>query len=178
MLLIACSNIASLLVARGASRRRELAVRAALGAGRGRLLWELATENILLSLAGGLAGLLLADAGLHVLLTRVPADLPRSDAITINGTVLAFTFGLCLITGMLFGLFPALQIAGKDPQAGLHEGGQSASAGPGGDRARGWLIASQFALAIVLLTGAGLLIRASSYSILSDLDSTQHIYSP
>ncbi len=160
VLLIACSNIASLLVARGAGRRKELAIRAALGAGRARLLWQLAAENILLSLAGGLGGLLLAYAGLHTLLALVPADLPRADEVTINGTVLAFTFGLCVLTGMVFGLLPASQITGKDPQQGLHEGVRGSSAGRRVNRTRGLLVASQFALAIVLLVGAGLLIRS------------------
>jgi len=160
VLLIACSNITSLIVARGAGRRRELAIRAALGAGRARLVWQLAIENILLCLAGGLGGLLLAYAGIHALLVLVPTDLPRSDGVTINGTVLAYTFGLCLLTGMVFGLLPASQITGEDPHAGLHEGGRGSSAGRGINRTRGLLVASQFAFAIVLLVGAGLLIRS------------------
>src|SRR6267378_4735782 len=160
VLLIACSNITSLLVARGAGRRRELAIRAALGAGQARLLWQLATENILLSLAGGLGGLLLAYAGLHALLSLVPAGLPRADGVTINGTVLTFTFSLCLLTGMVFGLLPAFQITEKNPHTGLHEGGRGSSAGRGVNRTRGLLVASQFAFAIVLLMGAGLLIRS------------------
>jgi predicted permease len=160
VLLIACSNITSLLVARGAGRRRELAVRAALGAGRARLVWQLAMENILLSLAGGLGGLLLAYTGLHTLLALVPADLPRADGVTINGTVLAFTFGICLLIGMVFGLLPAFQITEKNSQAGLHEGGRGSSAGRSVNRTRGLLVASQFAFAIVLLVGAGLLIRS------------------
>jgi predicted permease len=160
VLLIACSNITSLLVARGAGRRRELAIRVALGAGRCRLLWQLATENILLCVAGGLGGVLLAYAGVHALLALVPTDLPRSDGVTLNGTVLAFTFGLCLLTGMAFGLLPASKITGTDPQAGLHEGSRGSSAGRDVNRTRGLLVASQFALAIVLLVGAGLLIRS------------------
>jgi predicted permease len=160
VLLIACSNIASLLVARGASRRRELAVRAALGAGRGRLLWQLAGENVLLSLAGATAGLLIAYGGLHALLALAPADLPRSNDIGINATVLAFTFCLCIVTGLIFGLLPAFQIAGQDPCARLHAGGRASSADRGVSRTRGFLVASQFALAIVLLAGAGLLVRS------------------
>jgi predicted permease len=124
------------------------------------LLWQLATENILLSLAGGLGGLVLAYADLHALLVLVPADLPRSDAVTIDGTVLAFTFGLCLLTGMVFGLLPASQIAGNNPQASLHEGGRGSSAGRGVNRTRGLLVASQFAFSVVLLVGTGLLIRS------------------
>lgn len=160
VLLIACSNIVSLLVARGAARSRELAVRAALGAGRPRLLWQLAAENILLSLGGGLGGLMLAYAGLQTLLALAPADLPRSDGVAINATVLAFTFGLCLLTGMVFGLLPASQIAGHCPQANLLSGGRGSSAGRGINRTRGLLVAAQFTFAIVLLVGAGLLIRS------------------
>jgi putative ABC transport system permease protein len=160
VLLIACSNIASLLIARGASRRRELAVRAALGAGRGRLLWQLTAENVLLSLVGTIAGLPIAYGGLHALLALAPADLPRSNDIGINATVFAFTFGLCLATGLIFGLLPAFQIAGRDPHGGLHARGRGSSFGPEVSRTRGLLVASQFALAIVLLAGAGLLIRS------------------
>src|SRR5258708_4831663 len=159
LLLIACSNIASLLVARGASRRRELSIRAALGAGRRRLLWLLAAENLLLSLAGATAGLPIAYGGLYALLALAPADLPRASAIRIDATVLAFTFGLCTMTGLIFGLLPASQIAGQDPYAKLHAGGRASSADRGVSRTRGFLVASQFALAIVLLAGAGLLIR-------------------
>jgi putative ABC transport system permease protein len=159
-LLIACSNIASLLVARGAARRKELAVRAALGAGRFRLLRQLVTENILLSLLGGLAGLLFAHWALRALLALVPADLPRADGISINGMALAFAFTFCLLTGVVFGLLPAFQITRGNLHASLNESGRNASAGAGVHRARGLLVATQFALAIVLLTGAGLMVRS------------------
>src|SRR5262249_24227090 len=160
VLLIACSNIASLLVAPGAARRKELAVRTALGAGRWRLLRQLATENILLSLLGGFAGLLFARWALRALLALVPEDLPRADGIAINGTALAFAFTLCLLTGVVFGLLPALQITRGNLRTSLNESGRSASAGAGVRRARGLLVAAQFTLAIVLLTGAGLMIRS------------------
>src|SRR6266542_977203 len=159
-LLIACSNIASLLVARGAARRKELAVRAALGAATWRLLRQLATENILLSLLGGGIGLAIAHWALRVLLALVPEDLPRADGIAINGTALAFAFTLCLLTGVVFGLLPALQIIRGDLRASLNESSRSASAGAGVRRARGLLVAAQFTLAIVLLAGAGLMIRS------------------
>src|SRR5258708_6415969 len=149
VLLIACSNIASLLAARGASRRKEFSIRTALGATRGRLIWQLASENLLLSLAGGAGGLLLAYGGLGLLRALLPADLPRADGIGINGIVLAFTFSVCVLTGLVFGLLPASQIVPKP-----------SSAGPQVNRTRGFLVALQFALAIVLLTGAGLLIRS------------------
>jgi putative ABC transport system permease protein len=168
VLLIACSNIASLLVARGAGRRKELAVRVALGAGRWRLLRQLATENILLSLLGGLSGLLFADWALRALLALVPEGLPRADGIAINGTALAFAFTLCLLTGVVFGLLPALQITRGNLHASLNESGRSASAGAGVRRARGLLVAMQFTLAIVLLTGAGLMVR--SFLLLDAVD--------
>jgi putative ABC transport system permease protein len=160
LLLIACSNIASLLVARGAARRKELAVRAALGAGRWRLLRQLVTENILLTLLGGIIGLLFASWGLDALLALVPGDLPRADGIAINRTALAFTFTLCFLTGIVFGLLPASQITRGNLHASLNESGRGASAGAGVRRARGLLVALQFALAIVLLTGAGLMVRS------------------
>jgi putative ABC transport system permease protein len=160
VLLIACSNIASLLVARGAARRKELAVRAALGADTWRLLRQLATENILLSLLGGLVGLLFAHWALRALLSIVPEDLPRADGIAINGTALAFAGALCLLTGVVFGLLPAAQIARGNLHASLNESGRSASAGAGVRRARGLLVTMQFTFAIVLLTGAGLMVRS------------------
>ena len=146
VLLIACSNLASLSVARGAARERELAIRAALGAGRARLAWQLATESILLSLAGGIGGVALAHGGLHSLLALAPADLPRSSGIAVNAGVLGFSFGLCLLTGLVFGLLPAWRIAGATQ-------GRKQSL-------RGGLVAAQFAFAVVLLTGAGLLLRS------------------
>ncbi len=160
VLLIACSNIASLLVARGAARRKELAVRAALGAATWRLLRQLATENILLSLLGGLVGLLFARWGLRALLALVPEDLPRADGIAINGMALVFAFTLCLLTGVVFGLLPAAQITRGNLHASLNESGRGASAGAGVRRARGLLVAMQFTFAIVLLTGAGLMVRS------------------
>jgi putative ABC transport system permease protein len=160
VLLIACSNIASLFVARGAARRKELAVRAALGAGRWRLLRQLATENILLSLLGGLLGLLFAHWALRALLSLVPEDLPRADGIEINGTALAFAGALCLLTNVVFGLLPAARITRGNLRASLNENGRSASAGAGVRRARGLLVTMQFTLAIVLLIGAGLMVRS------------------
>jgi putative ABC transport system permease protein len=160
VLLIACSNIASLLAVRGRSRRREVAIRAALGAGRGRILRQLATENLLLFGAGGLLGLLAAAWGLLALLMLAPPGVPRLEEASINLTVFAFTFGLSLITGAIFGVFPALQAAVKEPEADLRDAGRAASASPGAHRLRRWLVTTQFALAVILLGAAGLLVRS------------------
>jgi putative ABC transport system permease protein len=168
VLLVACSNIASLLIARSAKRRNEIAIRAALGAGQRQLIWQLATESLLLSLAGGIGGIVIAYAGLHSLLTLVPADLPRSDEIGINGVVLGFSFGLCLLTGLVFGLLPASKIARIQAGSGLQDQGRGMSAGPGAGRIRGVLVATQYAIAIVLMTGAGLLIR--SFQLLNSVN--------
>ena len=168
VLLIACSNIASLLVARGLERRKELSIRAALGAGQGRLLRQFAAENILLSLAGGVGGVLLAYVALHSLLALAPPDLPRASGIAINRAVLGFSLGLCLLAALAFGLLPASFIARIEAPSGLRDRGRTTSSGPGMQRFRGLLVAAQYALAIVLLSGAGLLVR--SFLLLNALD--------
>src|ERR1700733_471589 len=169
VLLVACSNIASLLVARGAKLGNEVAIRTALGAGRWRLVWQLATESVLLSLAGGVGGVVLAYAGLHSLLALAPTDLPRSDGIGMNGLVLGFSCSLCLLTGLIFGLLPASKVARAQEGSGSRDQGRGMSAGPGARRMRGVLVATQFAAAIVLLTGAGLLVR--SFLLLNSVDT-------
>lgn len=168
VLLIACSNLASLIVARNGARRRELAVRAALGAGQARLIWQLAIESLLLSLAGGIGGVVLAHAGLRSLLALAPADLPRAGGIAVNTVVLCFSFGLCLVTGLACGLLPGWQIARAERGGGLHDRERSGSSGIGVQRLRGVLVAAQYALAIVLLTGTGLLVR--SFLLLNSVD--------
>jgi putative ABC transport system permease protein len=169
VLLVACSNIASLLVARGAKLGNEIAIRTALGGGRWRLVWQLATESVLLSLAGGAGGVLFAYSGLHSLLALAPADLPRSDGIGINGLALIFSCSLCLLTGLIFGLLPASRVARAQEGSGSRDQGRGMSAGPGARRIRGMLVATQFAAAIVLLTGAGLLVR--SFLLLNSVDT-------
>jgi predicted permease len=164
VLLIACANVANLLLARAAGREKEVAIRTALGAGWHRLARQLLTESILLGLIGGGAGLLVARLSLVAVRTMNPGNIPRLDEIGINGTVLAFTFGLSLATGVFFGLAPAWRAIKLDPNSSLKAGGRSGSADGGlylkRHRLRGLLIISELAISLVLLIGAGLLIRS------------------
>ena len=164
VLLIACANVANLLLARAAGREKEVAIRTALGAGWQRLARQLLTESVLLGLFGGAAGLLVARLSLWVVRAMNPGNIPRLDEIGMNGTVLAFTFGLSLATGILFGLAPAWRAIKLDPNSSLKAGGRSGKSDGGlylrRHRMRSLLIASELALSLVLLIGAGLLIRS------------------
>jgi predicted permease len=158
VLLIACVNVANLLLARATGRARELAIRLALGATQGRIIRQLLTESILVALAGGALGLAIAAWGTGAMLKLLPAALPRMDEIGIDGRVLAFTFGASLLAGILFGLAPALKISRTDVQVSLKEGGRSVVRTR--NRAQGVLVVAEMAMALVLLVGAGLMIRS------------------
>ncbi len=157
--LIACANFANLLLIRGTGRQPEIAVRAALGATRWRLLRQLVTESTLLSLAGAALGVLLSVAGVRVLLALLPpGKIPLPGAVHLDGWVLAFTLGLSLVTGLAFGLAPALQVTRRELREGVTEGGRSLT-GPR-EGLRGALVIAEIALALILLTGAGLLLKS------------------
>jgi putative ABC transport system permease protein len=160
VLLVACANIASLLLARASARQQEISMRVALGAGRRRLVRQLVTESVLLSLAGGALGLGLAWAGTRALIAARPADIPRLDQIGLDPVVVLVTLGVSVATGLLFGLFPAVQATRRSLTAGLREGGRSGAGGRASNRVRAGLVVAEMALAVMLLMGAGLLIRS------------------
>jgi predicted permease len=161
VLLIACANVASLLLARGAARARELAVRAALGAGRFRLVRQMLTESLLLGAVGALFGLAVARGAVALILRGSPPGVPRLEQVAVNGPVLAFTAGLALFTSVVFGLVPALRASRQDVRGDLGAGGRGTVAGGARDRLRRALVAAEVALCLVLLAGAGLLIRSA-----------------
>ena len=163
VLLISCANVANLLLVRATVRKREFAVRSALGAGRARIVRQLLTESVLLSLAGGVLGMILGFAGVRALLAVSPAGLPRigegGSAIGIDWRVLGFTLGVSFLTGILFGLFPAFSASRTDLNSALKESGNRSSTGFREGKARSLLVVSEISLALVLLIGAALLIR-------------------
>jgi putative ABC transport system permease protein len=159
VLLIACANVANLLLSRAAVREREVTVRMALGASNRRLVRQLLTESILLSVISGIVGVGLAFGALRLLPALAPDDLPRMSTISVNGTVLAVTSAVTILTGVLFGLVPAVQTSRTRLSESLRESGRSGTAGRGGQRLRRGIVAAQLALVVVLLTSAGLLLR-------------------
>jgi predicted permease len=160
VLLIVCANIANLTLARATGRANEVAIRTALGAGRNRLVRQLLTESVLLALIGGAVGILVAYAGIGLLASLGPGDIPRLDGVGIDARVAAFALAVTVVTGVLFGLVPALQASKTDLHSSLKEGGRTSAQGGGRPRLRQLLVVSEMALAVVLVAGAGLFVNS------------------
>ncbi len=160
VLLIACANVANLLLSRAATRQREIAVRTALGAGRARLVRQLLTESVLLSVTGALLGIVIAYWGVQALLAGLPQNTSLAEQVAIDGTVLVFTAAIAILTGLVFGLVPAWQASRADVQETLKEGGRSGSTGVGHHRMRSALVVVETAMALILLVGTGLMLKS------------------
>jgi putative ABC transport system permease protein len=188
VLLISCVNVANLLLARAAARGREVAIRASMGASRGRIVRQLLTESVLISLAGGVLGLLLASATLGPLLRIAAGSVPKVFSVQLDYSVLAFTLLISILTGLFFGLVPALRTAKLDLREALNEASRGSTSGPSAHRLRGVLVGVEIALAMLLLVGAGLLLRsferlqdvsagfAPDHLLLADLPLSQNAY--
>ncbi|HEY6333026.1 MAG TPA: ABC transporter permease, partial [Blastocatellia bacterium] len=160
VLLIACANVANLLLARAASREREVAIRTALGAGRARLLRQVLAESLLLSIIGGIAGVAIAAWGTQLLIKLNPNGIPLAASIKLDWQVLLFTLGVSVVSGVLFGLLPAIKMSSPKISETLKLTGKSVTAGTGLRSPRSWLVIGEVALAVILLAGAGLAIRS------------------
>jgi predicted permease len=160
VLLIACANVANLMLVRATSREGEMAVRTALGAGRGRLVRQLMTESVILSLVGAAVGLLVAKFAMHELLGRAAPTLPRVGNVSIDGMTLAATAGVAVITGLIFGVMPVAQVGKHDLASVLRAGARGMRTRPGANRAKRTIVVAEVALAVMLLTGAGLLLHS------------------
>ena len=161
VLLIACGNVANLLLARGAARAREIAIRSAIGASRSRIVRQLLTESVVLGVASAAAGVLLAHWAVQSVVAWSPPGVPRLDQARVDGTALVFAASIALASSILCGLAPALRLAGREVQAGLHDSHRGATSGGARDRLRAGLIVAEVALSLLLLVGAGLLIRSA-----------------
>lgn len=160
LLLIVCVNLANLLLARGNARAREYSLRLAIGASRGRLLSSALVEALILAGAGGLIGLFVAQVALRLFIQHSPIGLPRLDEVGLDGRIAAFTFGLSLLCGLLFGVLPALRLSSADPQDALRSGSHTATGSRRGIRLREWLVGAEVSLSTVLLVLAGLLVSS------------------
>jgi predicted permease len=168
LLLVACVNVINLLLARMADRGKEIAVRVALGAGRMRIGRQILTESLVLAFAGAVLGTGLAAFGISVLTTLGPSNLPRLDEVVMDGPVFLYTLGATIVTGLLFGLAPAMRLAGTDVHAVLQDASKGSSTGVGRERSRNLLVTAEIALTVMLVIGAGLLVR--SFVLLQETD--------
>ncbi len=168
VLLIGCVNIANLLLARATTRRREMAIRSAIGASSGRLVRQMLVESLLISGLGGLAGIMIAYAAMRVILASAPVDLPRLDEIHLDARVLLFTIGISVLAGLLFGFLPAWRFAQADPQEAMRSGARGTTVGRGSGRLRSLLVAVEVGLSALCLVAGGLLLH--SFFKLLDVD--------
>src|SRR4029077_6517022 len=160
VLLIGCVNIANLLLARGTARRREIAIRTALGAGRGRLVGQMLVESLVLAGMGGAVGVALAYEAIRGIVAYAPVDLPRTDEVHLDARILLFTLILSILTGVLFGLFPAWRATWGDPQEAMKSGSRGATAGRSSGRLRSLLVGIEVGLSAMCLIAGGLLLHS------------------